>query len=194
MFGIFVFLPLTLISPGSGDKLKWKTKTINGLPLIALLTILIPLGLTFYGWKIASESAYEKQKNDFQSLASENEKALLDRLNSYEQLSKGAAAFFNASEFVSRKEWSNYIKTIDIPNNYPGINGLGIIVPVEARLVNKFAEDIREKEITDFNIHPITKDKPYYIIKYIEPSISSKTALGLNIAFEKTDSRLRALQ
>lgn len=155
------------------------------LSLVALLTLLIPLGLTFYVWYTASQSAYEKTQNRFETLAVESEKNLINRLNAYSHALLGGAGFFQGSEFVSRAEWKNYVETIRIKDNFPGINGIGTINPVSPDEKDAFIADVRQDGAPDFIIHPETEGKPYYVITYIEPEENNKEAIGLNIAFEK---------
>ena len=50
------------------------------------------------------------------------------------QVLRGGVGLFNASRDVSRKEWHDYVQTLRIDQNYPGIQGMGVGVPVSHAL------------------------------------------------------------
>ena len=192
LFGVIVFLPLMLVAPGNKNKLTWRGSVLSNLPILAMLVLLIPLGLTFYSWKITSENAYHTNNSQFEALAQENETALLHRINSYNYALLGARGFFEGSDFVSRKEWKEYVDTLNIEQNFPGINGIGLIMPVQPEKLKAFVANIRKSDLSTFTIHPETKDRPYYIISYIEPTKLNLAGIGLNIGFE--DNRKQAAE
>ncbi len=191
-FGVIVFLPLLVISANKHFRLTWRGEPLGKLPLLAFLVVLLPLGLTFYSWKIASESAYNQNLAEFQSLAVESEKALLHRLESYQTALLGGAGFFQGSETVSREEWRSYVETIDVKKNFPGINGIGWINALLPEQVQDYVDRVHAEGLPNFHIHPQNKELPNYIINYIEPFDKNSPALGLNIAFE--DHRRQAAE
>jgi PAS domain S-box-containing protein len=188
--GIIVFVPLMLISPLGRNRLVWRGKLVGSLPMIAMLAVLVPLGLTFYAWKITEQNVQRHGQEALNTLAVESEKALLYRLDSYSHALLGGAAFFQGSDMVSRDEWRRYAETVQVRENFPGINGIGWVAPVSRQNLPKFLETIRADGAKDFDVHPETTDRPLNIITYIEPEIINRQAVGLNIGFE--DNRLEA--
>ncbi|HEV8443895.1 MAG TPA: MASE1 domain-containing protein, partial [Steroidobacteraceae bacterium] len=73
-FGVVVFMPLVLLAPGGGQ-LTWGTERVGRLPLAAMLLLLLPLGLTFYLWKVATEGDMQRGAAKFEALTIESEKA-----------------------------------------------------------------------------------------------------------------------
>jgi len=183
-FGVVVFMPLVLLAPGGGQ-LTWGTERVGRLPLAAMLLLLLPLGLTFYLWKVATEGDMQRGAAKFEALTIESEKALQNRLSSYASALLGAAGFIEGSEKVSRSGWRTYVDTIGVGDNFPGINGVGWIEAVDPSELPHFLAAVRADGAPDFTIHPEIRDAPSYIIKYIEPEVENRIALGLNIAFEK---------
>lgn len=188
--GIFIFLPLMLLSSDWKKKILWNGNPLGRLSIIALLMLLVVLGLTFYSWKVMSETTYRQSHSDFETLVIENQKALQTRIESYKNALLGGAGFFLGSEFVSREEWDSYVSEMNIGKNFPGMNGLGYIAAPSPESVKSFVEQARKDGIPDFSIHPKTEGRPHFIIKYIAPALPNKKAVGLNIAFE--DNRLKA--
>jgi PAS domain S-box-containing protein len=190
VLGVIVFLPLILVAPGSEKGFKWRGTAIGTLPALGMLALIIPLALTLYAWKVSSENINRRSLSDFETLSVESQKALLYKINSYNNASLGAAGFFQSSQSVTRDEWRSYIETIDIRKSFPGINGIGYVANVQPDEVGQYLQEIRADNAPDFRIYPDTTDRPYYVITYIEPAAENRQAIGLNIGFE--DSRMKA--
>jgi PAS domain S-box-containing protein len=186
--GVVVFMPLVLLAPGARNQLNWRSTTVSRLPLAALLLLMLPLGLTFYAWKATTENEYQRGQAKFETLTIESEKALQNRLASYGNALLGAAGFLRGSDQVSHEEWRTYTETVRVRENFPGINGLGWVEPVESANLETFQAAARADAAPSFSIHPLTAGRPNYIIRQVEPVADNRAALGLNIAFE--DQRL----
>jgi PAS domain S-box-containing protein len=183
--GVLLFMPLVLLAPGSREQLTWQATRIGPLPLAALLLLLLPLGLTFYLWKAATESDLQRGNAKFEALTIESEKALQNRLASYGNALLGAAGFVQGSSEVSRDEWRTYVDTIGLAENFPGMNGIGWIQPVETTRMPEFIAKIRASGAPDFAVHPPAGSGPNFIVTFLEPAADNRGALGLNIAFEQ---------
>jgi PAS domain S-box-containing protein len=181
--GVIVFMPLVLLAPGGPMRLRWRGTTVGRMPLAALLLLLLPLGLTFYAWKATTENDFQRGEAKFETLTIESEKALQNRLASYGNALLGAAGFMQGSTEVSSEEWRTYVDTIRLRRNFPGMNGIGWIEPVERADLPAFLAEAR-RERPDFTIHPALPDGPWYLIRYLEPDSANHVALGLNVAFE----------
>ena len=189
-FGVIVFLPLALVAPGTPNRITWRGDPLGSLPVIAMVTLCVPLGLTLYSWKIMSEMAYRDGQSNFQTLALEYEKALQHQLGSYNHALLGAEGLLQQGTFVSRQQWRGYVEALDVQTNFPGMLGLGWIAQVQSDRIPEFLMQQRNDGALDFTIHPQAADRPYYIVTYIEPVHLNQSAPGLNIAFE--DRRLEA--
>ena len=184
VFGVIVFLPLMLVLPGTPNRLTWRGLDVGGLPMVAMLSVLVPLGLTFYAWQITSDRIQAQAATAFQTLAQESEQALTHRLNSYNDALLGGAGFFLGSKYVLRHEWETYADAIHVRENFPGVGGIGYIEPLKEAEIPAFLQRVRREGAPDFAIHPATQGLPYYIIKYIEPARLNLPVPGLNIAAE----------
>jgi PAS domain S-box-containing protein len=182
--GVLIFMPLMLLAPGSRDALRWRGQRVGRLPLAALLLLLLPLGLTFYAWKATTENDYQRGEAKFRTLAIESEMALQNRIDSYGNALLGAAGFIQGSTAVSRDEWRTYVETVGVRENFPGINGLGWIQPVDPDEMQQFVADMRADDAPDFAVNSVSSTGPNYIITFLEPTAGNRGALGLNIAFE----------
>ncbi|MFN7112748.1 MAG: CHASE domain-containing protein [Alphaproteobacteria bacterium] len=185
-FGVLAFMPITLIVASTLWPAGAQNKRIlYSLPATALLALFVSIVITFAAWKVMVESIFEKNHASFVSLADELEKALLYRIDSYEKSLLGGAGFFAGSEEVSRDEWRRYTEWVDIERNYPGMSGIGHIVPVAKKDLQNYIRAQREEGFPDFDVHPDKESEENFIITYVEPYEKNRQAVGLNIAFEK---------
>ncbi|MDP2205995.1 MAG: CHASE domain-containing protein [Alphaproteobacteria bacterium] len=185
-FGVLAFMPITLIVastlwPAGGQN----KRILHSLPPTALLALFISIIITFAAWKGMVESIFEKNRASFVSLADELEKALLYRIDSYEKSLLGGAGFLAGSEDVSRDEWRRYSEWVDIEKNYPGMNGIGYIMPVAKKNLEKYIRAQRAEGLADFDVHSDKDADENFIITYVEPYEKNRQAVGLNIASEK---------
>ncbi|EGF89576.1 sensory box protein [Asticcacaulis biprosthecium C19] len=184
LVGIVVFLPLTLVFSPRRDEIVWRGEALGRLPALAMLLVLLPLGLTFYAWKISSETAYDQGRSRFEALAGESEKALSHRVDSYQNALLAAAGYWQGSKEVPRDAWKTYVAALDIRKTYPGINGIGWIEPVASEDLETLVRQTRAEGLSDFEVKQTAGRDVHYIIRYLEPLSGNAPALGLDIAFE----------
>lgn len=185
MLGVFVFMPLMLIGPGSRNLLKWRGHTVQTLPVIAMVILIMPLGLTFYMWKLTSEYVYEKNQSHFDVLVQESEKALTSRMDAYRQSLIASAGLFTILDHVGRQDWSTYVRSLDLSHNYPGVYGIGYIRDIEPANLQKELKEIRKDNAPEFKIFPPEPAEDMFVVIYIEPLRENSMALGFNIAHEQ---------
>lgn len=99
---------------------------------LVICAIAVPLGLTFYAWRISSNHAQDEARAQFSKIIGDIEKKLNHAADTHSNVLRGAAAFFQASEFVSSDEWRSYVETIDIRHNFAGITDIGIILSADS--------------------------------------------------------------
>lgn len=190
VLGVLVFMPLVLAAPGNPQPPTWKGRPLARLSLLTVLVLIVPLGLTFYAWKISTENVYQQGQAEFAALASESEDALRFRMSSYDYALLGAAAYYQGKKSLSRADWRVYVETLNIRQQFPGINGIGVILPVDPARKDAFAAAMRADGAPEFTVHPEVPGRPLDVITYIEPRELNGPAVGLNIGFE--DNRLEA--
>ncbi|MDC7677517.1 PAS domain S-box protein [Asticcacaulis machinosus] len=186
LIGVVVFLPLVLMLPGHSSLIVWRGEAMGRLPAFAVLMILLPLGLTFYAWKVVSEAAYIQRDAQFEALTRESEKALQNRVDAYANALVSASGYMKGSDDVSDADWKNYVGSLQIENAYPGMNGIGWIKPVKAADVPAYERQQRHVGRADFTIHPRPAADSAYIITFIAPIEVNRQAQGLDLGFETT--------
>ncbi len=176
LFGVVVFLPLALIAPGNPNPIQLNGRSVGKISALALFLLLIPLGLTFYAWKIVSVSEFQAKQDTFRALADESENALRHRLQSDRNALVSAVAYWKSKGEIAPKDWRIFVMTSDIETNYPGLRGLGLVAPVAPE---------------GLGVHPVVPGPRHFVVTRVEPMETNQEALGLDLAFEP--SRISAL-
>ena len=149
--------------------------------LILTLSIILTIGT----WYIASEQVNKRVAERFERESLHVIELVKERMQLYEHALWGAVAHLDASEGdITNQQWENYSNSLRIDQTYPGINGLGLIYNVKFDQYNSFILQ-QQKNRPNFSIHPLYPDQELWPITFIEPYLTNKQALGLNVAFEK---------
>ncbi len=183
-FGLILVLPVILISPFGTSILVWRGRKLESIPLAALLTLILPVAMTFYTWTLLSESLFRQTMTKFSSLALESETALMHRLASYDHALDAGAGYVENIPKLTHEGWRSFVDALNLRVSFPGIRGLGVVERVKPDGVAQFVERMRQDSAPDFDIHPATTNDELLIISHIEPLQDNGPALGLNLAFE----------
>lgn len=146
--------------------------------------LLIPFALSFYAGHLVEKNLMEVNQAKFEALAHESEKSLISRMESYKQALLGARGVAEGVSRLTGNKWQAYVNAMNISENLPGINGIGVIEPVAARDLTAYVQSVRAGGAADFQVHPFAEHASYFVIRFIAPEGSNKASLGLNIAFE----------
>ncbi|HUH43021.1 MAG TPA: CHASE domain-containing protein [Sulfurimonas sp.] len=160
-------------------------KKVSRSNIIALSVLLLSIILAVIIWSASKNYHDSLSQKKFESAADEHIYKIEKHMLTYESVLKSGAAFFYGSEHIKHKEWHDFIKAIDIDNNYPGAYGVGIammIAPEEVSLVEK---NMKEDGFESFAITPSGKRDIYSSILYLEPTDKRNlTAIGYDMYSE----------
>ena len=114
-----------------------------------------------------------------------------ERMEVYLNLLRGGRAFYAASERVTRDEWRVFAASLDFTAHYPGIRGVGVMLPVQQSRLAEFLAVVRNDGAPDFMLksipgaaNPRTPGEDHIVITYLEPLAGNRQALGLDITSE----------
>ncbi|WP_417335850.1 CHASE domain-containing protein [Halobacteriovorax marinus] len=148
-----------------------------------LLTVLVAFSFM--------KSNQAKNTDYFNDLIEDQTKSIHTRFEYYYEALEGGASLYAASEQVSLIEWKAFLNRSQINKRRPGVNGIGVIVPVQNKELDSFVRQVRKDDIVDFKIRKVPNVEPpkdnaisSYIIKFIEPINVNKQARGLDIGSE----------
>ena len=148
----------------------------------AWMILVLTVVLTIVGWRQAEQDQYLRTQDRFVYRATQETSLILERMLAYEQVLHGGAAFFAASEAVSRAEWQTYISQLELDKTLPGIQGTGfaLMIPETARSAHE--QSIRAEGFPDYAIHPPGVRSLYSSVVLIEPfSGNNLHALGYDM-------------
>jgi signal transduction histidine kinase len=112
--------------------------------------------------------------------------SLLSRVKSYTDVLRGAASLFQTSPEVSRSQFHHYVKSLQLPTEFPDIETLNyaVLVPDADRAAferRMTAEMEALHKPVPFRITPPGKRDEYLVITFLEPATGYGGRLGFDI-------------
>jgi signal transduction histidine kinase len=149
----------------------------SGAVLLALLCV------TGLGWHNANQALNNELRATTANYANHTKTTIMERLNTYEVVLKGASGLFIASDNVNRQEWKSFVDSFDLGRKYPGIQGVGYTAFVPPEQVQSLTETVRADGYPDFHIFPAGQRDIYSATLYFEP-LKSAASLGYDMYAE----------
>lgn len=108
--------------------------------------------------------------------------AVHDRLEIYTSALYGGKGLFDASVFVDRDEWKAYIESLQISENYPGIQGIGYSEWIPRDELANHEKRIQAEGFPNYFVKPQGDREVYTAIVYLEPfDIRNQQAFGFDM-------------
>lgn len=150
--------------------------------LLALATLLLAWTLTFVVWHATRTSAEAQHRAEFASLMQESTAQIARRMGVYEQILRASRGFMRNSVQVSRDEFREYVRNLDLNRYFPGIRGIGIAEIVQPAERATHIERVRQQGFPDYEVWP-EGDRPIYTaITKLEPlDEMNRRALGFDM-------------
>ena len=149
---------------------------------VLLVGILLTLLATYY----VSQNVQSQARVRFDEAAEATKAAVDRRINAYVDTMLGVAGLFSASQSVTREEWVNYTRAIDLESRYEGLQALGYAPYVAPEERETFVEGVRREGFPDFGSRLGQGRRPgvgegtgYFPLTYVEPfTEANATMLG----------------
>lgn len=161
------------------------TSRLLGRESVAWFALVLSLLLTLGLWRY-SEADYAAKSSDRFAYRVERQRiALQSRMLDYEQILRGATAFFAANGEVSREEWHTYFQTLQLDRHLPGVQGTGFALMLPAGQREAHEAAVRAEGFPEYAIHPAGDRDIFSAIVYIEPfSKLTRQVLGYDMYSE----------
>ncbi len=157
----------------------------NKLSALHWLVIIMSAILTISAWHLTRQQINEKINYRYKREVNKVNALIEEKMRKYEDaLWAGVANIHSQNYQISDDSWRKFAEILKIEDRHPGINGIGIIKPLNSKNINSFIAK-KQKTFPGFRIHPIHKNKEYLPIVNIEPISKNNMALGLDIAHEE---------
>jgi signal transduction histidine kinase/ActR/RegA family two-component response regulator len=165
-----------------GDALAGARRRGEYVLPMAVLAVGLVLSLALASW--SRKAVWQEGRLQFERQVDRLESEIQRRLSLPGFGLKGARGMYMASERVTRGEFTAYVDSRDLPAEFPGAIGFGVIERVPRGELEAFIERERADEAPDYRVFPTTESDYIYPIKYIEPLKSNKLALGFDVGSE----------
>ncbi|HUW25799.1 MAG TPA: CHASE domain-containing protein [Gallionella sp.] len=136
---------------------------------LPLLVFAIGLLVTQQLWQYARQDVMQELRASFDLLAREAAVRVEQRMATYEQVLRGANGLFAASASVERDEFRDYVNTLHLEKNYPGIQSLRFTPLVRLADKDRHIASIRKQGFPDYTIWPEGRRDFYAPVAYAEP-------------------------
>lgn len=153
-------------------------------PLTVLVICLISTSLFTY---FIHSTIQANQKIKFEAKSNQISDAIHDRFSIYVSALYGGRGLFEASVFVDRNEFKEYVSSLNIQENYPGIQGIGFSLYIPNAELQAHEEVIQQEGFPDYTVRPPGVRAEYTSIIYLEPfDVRNRQAFGFDMFQETT--------
>jgi PAS domain S-box-containing protein len=162
-------------------------KNINNVSakLAVVAIVIIALLATFSSWRYIRQDAEKVANERFQARVIQIKSAIQDRMLAYEHVLRGGVGLFASSALVSRQAWRDYASSLQLNENYPGIQGMGFSKLIRPSELAGHIAQTRREGFHDYVIKPAGERAEYTSIIYLEPfDERNKRAFGFDMFSE----------
>lgn len=149
--------------------MKLRSFAFSRAMMMAWVTLIISFLLTFLLWRHSKIDSEKDARRHFDHRVSEIRLELQQRMLAYEQVLRGAAGLFAASQEVDREEWKTYVDNLRIDMAYPGIQGIGFSKVIAPEEKAAHVKKIRSEGFTAYKVWPEGERSIFTSIIYLEP-------------------------
>lgn len=178
--GAMVFTPL-ILAAAEQPRFKWTAKK----KLVVLPSLLL-FSFVIWFFFFSSSQLSEKFKSQLQTEGDRNAQRIGEAMDRYKVILSGVERLFASSEFVSRKEYRDFLS--ETIKSYPGIKAISwnpLVKSADRLRLEKRGESegLGHFEILDLQDMEVQRAKNrelYYPIFYVEPLAGNSEALGFD--------------
>jgi PAS domain S-box-containing protein len=141
--------------------------------------------VTFVATLYVHRTTQAKDRARFENSVRQVSTTLRNRLDTHVALLRAGTGLFAASISVEPDEFRKFVSQLDLPNHYPGIQGIGFSRRLQPDDRKQLIEQMRKAGNPDFKIWPEGDRSEYHTIIYLEPSDQrNQAAIGFDMTSE----------
>lgn len=142
----------------------------RGLSSSLTPVIILAAGLvfTFLVSRHLADVAEAEDQANFISLVKQIHNSIEGRIETHTALLRAGTGLFAASETVEPDEFKSFVDNLELPENYPGIFGIGYSVRLTPQEKDRLIASSK-RALTDFNVWPDGVRNEYHSIIHLEP-------------------------
>ena len=135
----------------------------------AIAILLASLIITALASRFTKSEVDAVAKREFDFVCNEILAKIQDRLKVHEQILRSGAAFYEASENVTRAEWHCFTERQKLDQQLPGVQGIGFALLIPRQQLARHVQDIRAEGFPEYHVRPEGQRETYSSIIYLEP-------------------------
>ncbi|HEV8392232.1 MAG TPA: PAS-domain containing protein [Dongiaceae bacterium] len=142
---------------------------------------------------VEHRQAADLEELRFKQLTEIASERIRERMAVYGNAMRSAASLVTVSNHVTRADWRDFVASLTLTERYPGITGVGVVVPVRPSQLDSFVAAQQASGAPDFSVkpvpggvHPRAPGDERFIVQFIEPAAKNAAALGTDVASETT--------
>lgn len=183
-FQLQIFMVIFAVSSLSIGEL-YRTAQFRGLFIVLFCSWFLS-GVIFYSFY---DGLVDRDQKRFNQLSNDLADQFQQKFSLYENVLRAGAARLTGLSDVSPEHWKNFVETLQLKENYPGLNGLAVLYEVPTSRFSSFQEMQNNAYKGQFNIkslpdRSIATDLSYpnqYIMTHVEPLNENFRAHGMNV-------------
>ena len=125
--------------------------------------------ITIFAYYSVEKSIATRRSNLFEYKVQQAQADIKFSIKNYIQILKAGKALFKISDTISRTEWREFVESMEIERNFPGLQGVGYAIMLQPNEVTTYENKLRKEGFTDFKLFPEGERSVYSSILYLEP-------------------------
>jgi len=156
------------------------THTERGWLLAFLIAVLSGFA-TLLAWNQARDQITARALDRFTGSAEEIGQCLRFRMQSFEQVVRGAQGLFRASDRVEHRAWHDYVRSQRLEDYFGGVLSVAFAPWVPHDNYEAFMRDVARDFVGDFRLDP-PGERPFYApVFYVEPQHEGSPPPGFDL-------------
>ncbi len=164
--------------------LGWKSASSRRtwIPYFVLVVTVLLTALASY---TVDQTSKSKEKLRFENAIERTVGSIEKRIETYVDLLRAARGLFAANQTVSREQFHQFVYNLELPERYPGIQGIGFSVQVNPEETERILTEIKALNPKRVSIIPTYPRPEYHAILYLEPlDQRNRKAIGYDMFTE----------
>lgn len=151
-------------------------------PITAWIILALSLAITLAAYSLAAKHQEARSLERFDFTVQEIRQLIDNRMQLYVSALRSGVALMDASEHVSREEWKTYVDGLELSTLFPGIQGMGLSIPLQPDELSPHIDGIRAEGFDTYTVKPEGARDLYSAIIYLEPfDWRNKRAFGYDM-------------
>lgn len=138
-------------------------------PKFPMVVLALSMLVTVMAWGVSRSMVQKNIEERFIRHTDDLAAAIEARLLTYETTLRGGSGLFKIAGKISREQWRIYVDNLHIPQDLPGIQGIGFSVMLSPGQIDNHIREVRAGGFPEYAIRPSGKRDPTSSIIYLEP-------------------------